>query len=72
MTDQPFPTLFISHGSPETAIADTPAHDFLQRLGKPYQAARAALVISAHWETACPVVSASATRSSLRFFGFPG
>ena len=66
------PTLFISHGSPETAIATTPAHDFLQTLGKPYQAIRAALVISAHWETACPVVGASERPETIHdFSGFP-
>ncbi|MGB8252975.1 MAG: class III extradiol ring-cleavage dioxygenase [Anaerolineaceae bacterium] len=66
------PTLFISHGSPETAIADTPAHDFLQTLGERYQAVRAALLISAHWESACPVVSASQHPETIHdFSGFP-
>ncbi len=72
MSTQPLPTLFLSHGSPETAITDTPAHDFLHSLGKPYQAVRAALVISAHWETACPVAGAGEHPETIHdFYGFP-
>jgi 4,5-DOPA dioxygenase extradiol len=66
------PTLFISHGSPETAIANTPAHNFLQSLGTPYKSARAILIISAHWETACPVVNAGVHPEMIYdFYGFP-
>jgi 4,5-DOPA dioxygenase extradiol len=66
------PTLFISHGSPETAISATPAHDFLQTLGEPYCSARAVLVISAHWQTACPAVGAGEQPETIHDFGgFP-
>jgi len=43
------PTLFISHGSPMLAIADSPAHRFLLDLGKTLPRQKAIIVVSAHW-----------------------
>ncbi|MGH7122453.1 MAG: DODA-type extradiol aromatic ring-opening family dioxygenase [Acetobacteraceae bacterium] len=66
------PTLFISHGSPMTAIADTPARRFLLGLGGELPRPRAILVASAHWETAQPMLNAVARNETIHdFYGFP-
>ncbi len=66
------PTLFVSHGSPMTAIQDTPARRFLLRLGRELPRPRAILVSSAHWETPAPVLNAVARNETIHdFYGFP-
>lgn len=66
------PTLFVSHGSPMTAIQDTPARRFLLALGTELPRPRAILVASAHWETAAPTVNAVARNETIHdFYGFP-
>ena len=45
------PVLFVSHGSPELAVRETPAHMFLRDLAAILPRPRAFLVVSAHWET---------------------
>jgi 4,5-DOPA dioxygenase extradiol len=66
------PTLYISHGSPMTALMDSPARHFLESLGARYNRPRAILVASAHWETARPAVTAPKQNTTIHdFFGFP-
>lgn len=66
------PTLYLSHGSPMTAIADTPARRFLAGLGASLERPRAILVVSAHWESTAPVLNAVARNATIHdFFGFP-
>jgi len=66
------PTLFISHGSPMTALMDVPARHFLAGLGAQLPRPRAVLVASAHWETAAPEVNAVAVNDTIHdFYGFP-
>jgi 4,5-DOPA dioxygenase extradiol len=66
------PTLYISHGSPMTAIMDTPAHRFFAGLGASLPRPRAILVASAHWETDEPAVNAVARNGTIHdFYGFP-
>lgn len=66
------PTLFISHGSPMTAIIDTPARRFLAGLGANFERPRAILVASAHWETGAPMLNAVARNATIHdFYGFP-
>ncbi|MGH7051366.1 MAG: DODA-type extradiol aromatic ring-opening family dioxygenase [Acetobacteraceae bacterium] len=66
------PTLFVSHGSPMTAIADSPARRFLAGLGAELPRPRAILIASAHWETAEPTVNAVARNETIHdFYGFP-
>lgn len=45
------PSLFVSHGSPMLALEDSPAHRFLQELGRTLPRPEAIIVVSAHWET---------------------
>ncbi|XP_074311665.1 4,5-DOPA dioxygenase extradiol-like [Silene latifolia] len=69
-------TFFISHGSPRLSIDDSiPARDFLKGWKKQDygQIPRAILVISGHWETAEPTVSAvdGIFDTIHDFYGFP-
>ena len=53
-------------------LTDTPARTFLQQLGHTLERPKAILVISAHWETAVPTVSAVDSNETIHDFGgFP-
>jgi 4,5-DOPA dioxygenase extradiol len=67
-----FPTVFISHGSPMTALMDSPARHFLEGFGHLLPRPTAILVASAHWETAAPEVNSVALNATIHdFYGFP-
>jgi 4,5-DOPA dioxygenase extradiol len=67
-----FPSLFLSHGSPMTAVTPVPARDFLVGLGRRLGRPRAIVVASAHWETERPTVNAVERNETIHdFFGFP-
>jgi 4,5-DOPA dioxygenase extradiol len=67
-----FPSLFVSHGSPEILITESPARDFLSRLGTALGRPDAILVVSAHWETAEPALNTVETNATIHDFGgFP-
>ncbi|MDE8350193.1 MAG: class III extradiol ring-cleavage dioxygenase [Acidocella sp.] len=67
------PTMFLSHGSPMTAVMDTPARDFLAGLATFVpERPKAILVVSAHWETSAPMLNAVAQNATIHdFYGFP-
>ena len=66
------PAIFVSHGSPMLAISETPARSFLTGLTSGLSCPRAILVVSAHWETAAPMLNAVAQNQTIHdFFGFP-
>jgi 4,5-DOPA dioxygenase extradiol len=66
------PSLFLSHGAPTLPLTDTPARAFLSRLGRSIGRPKAILVISAHWESDGPEVSAVARNETIHdFHGFP-
>jgi len=66
------PVLFLSHGSPMTAIENSPAHRFLTGLGATLPRPKAVLAVSAHWETNIPAVSTTPRNSTIHdFYGFP-
>lgn len=66
------PSLFLSHGAPTLPLTDTPARAFLSGLGDIIARPKAILVISAHWETAVPTVSAVDRNATIHDFrGFP-
>jgi len=76
MNATPLPTLYLSHGSPMTALEPGAAGAFLQRLGPAIDAAfgrpRAVLAISAHTLTREPVLLAGARHEAIHdFSGFP-
>lgn len=66
------PTLFLSHGSPMTAVEPGPAGVAWAQLGRALPRPRAILVASAHWETATPTLTGSAMPETIHDFGgFP-
>ncbi|MCW5695287.1 MAG: dioxygenase [Bauldia sp.] len=66
------PTLFVSHGSPMTAIQETPAHQFMKRLAGLLPRPKAIVVVSAHFTTHQPAVVADPHPSMIYDFGgFP-
>jgi len=65
------PAVFISHGAPDLPLRPSPARDFLRGLGQQIETPTAILVISAHWETTTPQVSAAALPATIYdFTGF--
>lgn len=67
-----FPALFVSHGSPMLAIERTPAAQFLAGLAKALPRPRAILAVSAHWESAAPMLNAVERNETIHdFLGFP-
>jgi len=71
--DNSAPAVFISHGSPMVAIEHDGYTEALAGLGRAFPAARAVLVISAHWQTERPVRVTAWERAPLvyDFGGFP-
>ena len=66
------PSLFLSHGSPTLPLTDTPARSFLSQFSGTIARPKAILVISAHWETSVPTVSAVGRNDTIHDFrGFP-
>ncbi len=67
------PALFVSHGAPTFPLTDAPARHFLENLAADLpQRPRAILVVSAHWETTTPHLTAGAVNETIHdFYGFP-
>ena len=66
------PVLFVSHGSPMTALDPGRAGVAWQRLAHEVGRPRAILIASAHWETDLPMVTGSAAPETIHDFGgFP-
>ncbi|MCZ4288735.1 DODA-type extradiol aromatic ring-opening family dioxygenase [Hoeflea alexandrii] len=65
-----FPALFVSHGSPDTVIADTDAAAWLRRMAADLPRPRAIVVASAHFEVSGGVaVSADPEPETIHDFG---
>ncbi len=66
------PTLFVSHGAPTLALEAGPDAALLASLPATLAPVRAVLVVSAHWQAAAPVVSATPSPATVHdFYGFP-
>ncbi|BDA85116.1 dioxygenase [Aureimonas sp. SA4125] len=63
------PTLFLSHGSPDIAIADTEATAFLRDLAAGMPRPKAIVVASAHFESDRVLVSGDASPETIHDFG---
>ncbi len=63
------PSLFISHGSPDTVISDTKARDFLLRYAGQIPKPDAIVVVSAHFEAGGVAVSGDAQPETIHDFG---
>ncbi|MDA8231851.1 MAG: class III extradiol ring-cleavage dioxygenase [Magnetospirillum sp.] len=67
-----FPGLFVSHGAPTLATGDHPARAFLSALGARLGRPEAIVVVTAHWTTRQPSLSAGAHPATIHDFrGFP-
>jgi len=66
------PTLFLSHGSPMTAVEPGAAGAAWTALARALPRPRAILVVSAHWETEQPMLTGAAAPGTIHDFGgFP-
>ena len=66
------PSLFVSHGSPTMPLEKIPANRFLRSLGPALGRPNAILMVSAHWDTERPAVSAAEQPETIHdFYGFP-
>ena len=71
-TPQPFPVLFIGHGSPMNAIETNSYTQKLAEICRSLPQPKSILVISAHWNTRGTFVTeASQPKTIHDFFGFP-
>jgi 4,5-DOPA dioxygenase extradiol len=66
------PAVFISHGAPDLPIRDGAVTHFLKSLAQQFPRPEAILVVSAHWNSDLPVVSAAKEPRTIHdFSGFP-
>ncbi|HEY9641157.1 MAG TPA: class III extradiol ring-cleavage dioxygenase [Coleofasciculaceae cyanobacterium] len=66
------PAVFVSHGAPDLPLRSGAATTFLKQLGQQFAKPKAILVISAHWSTPSPLVSAASQPQTIHdFSGFP-
>ena len=64
------PSLFVSHGAPNLVLGSTAARSFLSELAAELpEQPKAIVMISAHWETAGPAVSAPRINDTIHDFG---
>ncbi|MGE3246252.1 MAG: class III extradiol ring-cleavage dioxygenase [Beijerinckiaceae bacterium] len=66
------PSVFVSHGSPMTAIQDAPARRFLQDFGRQLPRPEAILILTAHFESRIPALTVDEKPAMIYDFGgFP-
>jgi len=67
------PGLFLSHGAPTLPLDRShPTHTFLKGLGTTLPRPRAILMVSAHWDTRIPTLTAAPRPETIHdFYGFP-
>ncbi len=66
------PTLFLSHGSPMTSVEPGPAGAVWAALARDLPRPRAILMVSAHWDTATPMLTGASQPETIHDFGgFP-
>src|SRR5262245_104714 len=72
MSSPRMPTLFVSHGSPLLAIADSPARRFLSALGSRLPRPEAIVAVSAHHDASETEITGAANPETVHDFGgFP-
>jgi 4,5-DOPA dioxygenase extradiol len=66
------PAIFISHGAPDLPIREGAVTHFLKSLAQQFPKPQAILVVSAHWNSDLPIVSAAQEPRTIHdFSGFP-
>ena len=67
-----FPAVFVSHGAPTVAVKEGPETQAWARLGRELGRPESILMVSAHWDTDTPAVSAAERPETIHDFnGFP-
>jgi len=68
-----FPAVFFAHGSPMSALGGDAHAEALRAFGSRYTAARAILIVSAHWQVSQPIRVTAWDQAPLiyDFGGFP-
>lgn len=66
------PTVFLSHGAPTLALEQEATAYFIRQLATHLPTPRAIVVVSAHWETAAPMITGALKPETIHDFqGFP-
>src|SRR4051812_39850498 len=67
------PALFVSHGSPMTALESGPYHEALSKFGAAHAKPAGIVIVSGHFEQGPPLAVTAWTRHKLiyDFYGFP-
>jgi 4,5-DOPA dioxygenase extradiol len=66
------PALFVSHGAPSLIVTPGETREFLSELAADIPRPRAVLAVSAHWESAQPMLSLAPRPATIHdFYGFP-
>lgn len=72
MSELPRPSLFLSHGAPDLALSPHAAAGFLRGLAGQLPRPKGIVVISAHWQTSRPALTAPGSLGTVHdFMGFP-
>jgi 4,5-DOPA dioxygenase extradiol len=65
------PAVFVSHGMPAIVIQPGPTHNFLKGLGQRFDRPKGIVCVSAHWEGAWPMLSATEMPETIHDFSGP-
>jgi 4,5-DOPA dioxygenase extradiol len=71
-TRNTFPTLFVPHGAPTSALQPGDAGSALVQATRPLGRPKAVLVVSAHWDTELPTLGVASLPQTVHdYYGFP-
>lgn len=65
------PSIFVSHGMPAIVVRPGPTHHFLKGLGQMFDRPKGIICVSAHWEAAWPMLSATEMPETIHDFSGP-
>jgi 4,5-DOPA dioxygenase extradiol len=65
------PAIFLSHGMPSIVVQPGETHSFLKGLGKMFDRPKGIICVSAHWEAAWPMLSATEMPETIHDFSGP-
>jgi len=65
------PSIFVSHGMPSIVIRPGPTHNFLKGLGQMFDRPKGIICVSAHWEAAWPMLTATEMPETIHDFSGP-
>lgn len=65
------PAIFVSHGMPSIVVQPGPTHNFLKGLGQTFDRPKGIICVSAHWEAAWPMLTATEMPETIHDFSGP-